>query len=179
MKNERRTIKRIQKGDQVAFKALFDAYVEYVLRTSYVITNNRNHAADIVQEVFIRVYNNIGSFDVKRPFKPWLYRILLNESRRYMKVQQLQASTMEEDALFNMLHIQQDGAGNERVHYAVENMLIRLTENHRIILTLKYLEGFSEKEIAALLDLNINTVKSRLYKARNKARLIYGGVINE
>lgn len=175
---EKKWIKKIKKGDQQAFKNLYDMYGEYALRTAYAITNSKDHATDIVQEAFIKVYRNIYTFDLNKPFKPWFYKILLNESRRYMKMQNKQPITIEQEQLIDYVNESKssgsyDGDGN------VQEVLSQLDEMHRTILTLKYMNQFTEKEIATLLDLNINTVKSRLYKARLKFKEAVGGGNNE
>ena len=169
---EKRLIKRIKKGKQHAFKKLYDLYAYYALRTAYAITNNRNHAADIVQETFIKVYRNIESFDEERPFKPWFYQILLNESKRYMKRQNKQAIPVESEELLDYLH-DQDVADEDHEH--LERALDQLSDMHRTVLTLKYMNEFTEREIAQMLELNVNTVKSRLYKGRQRLKTIIGG----
>lgn len=173
--NERKVIKKIKKGNQQAFKKLYDSYADYALRSAYAITRNHNHSADIVQETFIKVYRNIETFDEERSFKPWFYQILLNESRRYMKRQNKQATAVESEELMDYLHEQNSEYEN---YDNVEQALDQLSEMHRTVLTLKYMNEFTEREIAEMLELNINTVKSRLYKGRQQLKLIIGGAVD-
>src|SRR5690554_5395654 len=81
---EKKWIKRIQEGDQEAFGMLYNKYADYALRVGLAVTKNRANGADAVQETFLRVYRNIHKFDNKKPFKPWFYKILINECRRIM-----------------------------------------------------------------------------------------------
>lgn len=173
---EQKVIRKVKKGNQQAFKKLYDSYADYALRSAYAITNNHNHAADIVQETFIKVYRNIEKFDEARPFKPWFYQILLNESRRYMTKQNKQATAVESEELLDHLHEQTLSPEN---YDHLERALDQLSEMHRTALTLKYMNEFTEREIAQLLELNVNTVKSRLYKGRQQLKAIIGGVVNE
>lgn len=173
---ERKVIKRVKKGNHQAFKKLYDSYADYALRSAYAITRNNNHAADIVQETFIKVYRNIEKFDEKRSFKPWFYQILLNESRRYMKRQNKQAIPVESEELFDYFHEQE--SGHEEYEH-LDRALDQLSEMHRTVLTLKYINEFTEQEIAQLLELNVNTVKSRLYKGRQRLKAAIGGVGDE
>lgn len=170
---EKGLIKKVKRGNQEAFKKLYHTYADYALRTVYAITQNRNHAADIVQETFIKVYRNISKFDQERSFKPWFYQILLNESKRYMKKQNKQAIAIESEELLDHLSKQQ----TIPIEYdELEKGLDQLSDIHRTVLVLKYMNEFSEKEIAVLLELNVNTVKSRLFKARRKLNeYIVGG----
>lgn len=175
--NERKLIKKIKNGNQKAFKQLYDAYASYALRTAYGITKNNNHAADIVQETFIKVYRNIHQFEQAKSFKPWFYQILLNESRRYMKKQNKQAIAVESEQLMDYINVNepQNKQEHDELPYALEQM----SDMHRTVLVLKYLNDFTEKEIAIILDLNVNTVKSRLYKARQGLKSILGGEDDE
>lgn len=171
-----RLIKKIKKGNQQAFRALYDNYVDYALRTAYAITRSNSDAADIVQETFIKVYRNIDSFDLKKSFKPWFYRILINESRRFIKKRSREGVTTSSDELLDYLHQSQFEVKNyDDLGIALDN----LPENTRTLLILKYLNAFTEKEIAEMLEMNVSTVKSRLYKARNDLRACLGGAADE
>ena len=82
---DRDIILKVKEGDRKAFEELYNRYYSYALRTATAITKSTQEAADAVQETFIRVYRNIYSFNTNRPFKPWFYRILVNECNRVMK----------------------------------------------------------------------------------------------
>ncbi|MED4970575.1 RNA polymerase sigma factor [Parageobacillus toebii] len=84
---EKEIVQRIQQGDEKAFAELYHLYAEYALRVATVVTKSRANAADAVQETFIRVYDHIDRFDPAKAYKPWFYRILLNECNRLMKKQ--------------------------------------------------------------------------------------------
>lgn len=176
---EKILLKKIKKGDQQAFKELYNSYANYALRTAFAITRNKNHVADIVQETFIKVYRNIDKFNIKKPFKPWFYRILLNESRRYMKRQYKEATVVESEHLIDYLNEKNEtDKPLMETNDTLTEALDYLSEMHRTVLVLKYMNEFTEKEISSLLDLNINTVKSRLYKARKKLKEVVGRLNN-
>ena len=168
-------IKKIKKGNQQAFRALYDNYVDYALRTAYAITRNKSDAADIVQDTFIKVFRNINSFDMKRSFRPWFYRILINESRRFLKRNSREAVTSSQQLLDYLHHSRNEIRMQENLSVALDN----LPEDMRTLLILKYLNAFTEKEIAEMLDISVGAVKSRLYKARNELRAGLGGVADE
>jgi RNA polymerase sigma factor (sigma-70 family) len=163
---EKEIIQRIQQGDEKAFAELYHLYAEYALRVATVVTKSRANAADAVQETFIRVYDHIDRFDLAKDFKPWFYRILLNECNRLMKKQaKMVAMSDYIDDHARMANVDHHAFEQyEELYKAIEN----LKDIHRIPIVLKYLKGFSDEEIAQILDLNVNTVKSRLFKARNK-----------
>jgi RNA polymerase sigma factor (sigma-70 family) len=159
-------LQNILNGDKESFKSLYDEHIHHALRTAFAITKNREMAKDAVQETFIRVYLNLSSYNINKPFKPWFYRILINECNRLLKkgttFQFADPSLLEEDRI----------AGNEKesfhdLHDAIDS----LKDIYRIPVILKYLQGFSEKEISKILNLNLNTVKSRLFKGREKLKM--------
>lgn len=165
---ERDVIARIKEGDKRAFEQLYNEYAEYAIRTAYAITKNNADASDAVQEAFIRVYRNIIFYDEDRPFKPWFYKILVNECNRIMKrkskvipidqyLDDHYMGTQEDDYKFEKY---------EELYAAVQE----LNEINRIPIILKYLNNLSEKEIAEILDINVNTVKSRLFKGRERIK---------
>ena len=177
---EKKLIKEIKKGNHNAFTTLYNQYSEYALRVALAVTKNSANGADAVQETFIRVYRNISKFDTSRDFKPWFYKILINECRRIMYFS-TDALTIDEKIENDRQLSKEDFYGfqeYESLYEAIQN----LDEINRLPIILKYLQDFSEKEISQVLDLNINTVKSRLYKGRQKLRNIINdgeGTVND
>ena len=121
----------------------------------------------MVQETFIRVYRNLGAYDGSKPFDPWFNRILYNECNRYLKKHaRVVPSEISEE---RDLPSETDTYDFDR-HGEVYEMVQRLDDQHRIPVILKYLNDVAEKDIADMMELNVNTVKSRLFKARKKLK---------
>lgn len=175
-KRDKKLIQKIKKNSQKAFKELYEVHGDYALRTAYAISKNKNDASDIVQETFIKIFKNIDNFDENKPFKPWFYRILINESNRYMAKKAKDNASEQE--IENSLELSVEDEYQEK-NIELEQALEKLDEINRTPIILKYLNNLSEKEIAEALDLNINTVKSRLYKGREKLRKLMGRSENE
>ena len=159
-------IRNIQAGDKDSFRKFYEAYADYAIRTASAITRNRDMAKDAVQETFIRVYRQINSYNPKLPFDPWFYRILTNECLRLLK---------KESPLSKFEHpdLENDPSLAEEFFDHLSNlydMIQSLDDTHRIPIILKYVKGFTEKEIADILGLNHNTVKSRLFKGRKRLK---------
>lgn len=177
---EEKLIKGIKKGDSDAFAALYHQYADYALRVAIAVTKDRANGADAVQETFIRIHKNISKFDIKRPFKPWFYKILINECRRIMYFS-TDALPMDEK-LANNIQLSKEDVYKFQEYEVLYKAIQNLDEINRVPIILKYLQEFSEKEIAEVLDLNVNTVKSRLYKGRQKLKRLLeegeGGRIN-
>ena len=168
---EQQIIQEIKNGDAHAFRDLYDLYFDYAMRVATVVMNHqKSNATDAVQETFIRVYQNIQSYDTGRPFKAWFYRILINECNRLLKrdgrlisIGDILEETKKDEQVYEDLN---HFAEYEDLYKAIES----LEQHHRIPIVLKYLNGFKEQEIAEILDGNINTVKSRLYKGKQKLK---------
>ncbi|MFJ7934041.1 RNA polymerase sigma factor [Sporosarcina sp. NPDC096371] len=159
-------IRNTQAGDKESFRHFYEAYADYAIRTAYAITRNREMAKDAVQETFIRVYRQINSYNAALPFDPWFYRILTNECLRLLK---------KESPLSKFEHpdLENDPSFAEQSFDHLSDLydtIQSLDDAHRIPLILKYVKGFTEKEIADILGLNHNTVKSRLFKGRKRLK---------
>ncbi len=159
-------IHNIQQGNKEAFRAFYEAYADYAIRTASAITRNREMAKDAVQETFIRVYRQIGSYNRELPFDPWFYRILTNECLRLLK-KESPLSKYEHPDLENEPSLAVESFDHLSDLY---DTIQALDDGHRIPLILKYVKGFTEKEIADILGLNHNTVKSRLFKGRKRLK---------
>lgn len=157
-------IKKVIAGDKSSFQELYEKYIDSALRVATATTKNQELAKDAVQETFIRVYKNLSSYNVEKNFEPWFYRILLNECNRLLaKESKVLTLTQPFDELEFKITEDHDQEEFTYLYEAVQS----LKDIYRIPIILKYLEGFSEKEIAEILDLNQNTVKSRLFKGRD------------
>ncbi len=165
---EKDILKRVKEGDQEAFEELYNKYADYALRVAAAITRSEASAADAVQEAFIRVYHYIVDFDLNRPFQPWFYRILINECNRLMKKKGKTVSIS--DYLENDMNFAKDDLHHFEEYELLYRAIGKLEDINRIPIVLKYLKGFTEAEIAEILAINQNTVKSRLYKGRQKLR---------
>ncbi len=159
-------IQNIRAGDKESFRQFYEAYADYAIRTASAITRSREMAKDAVQETFIRVYRQISSYNPELPFDPWFYRILTNECLRLLK-KESPLSKFEQPDLEN------DPSFAEKSFDHLSDLydtIQSLDDAHRIQLLLKYVKGFTEKEIVDILGLNHNTVKSRLFKGRKRLK---------
>ena len=153
----------IKNGSRDAFKEFYDTYEYYAIRTARAITKNDEHAKDAVQEAFIRVYRNISSYNSTLSFDAWFYRILVNECYRILSKEK-KSTQVDTSSMKNNDQLTEHSKEKlSDLYITIQNM----ADLYRIPILLKYIKGFSEKEIAVILDLNQNTVKSRLFKGRS------------
>jgi len=166
---DNRTIERILQGDRNAFRTLYDEYFDYAMRTAKLVTKNGEWAKDAVQETFLRVYRHIWQYEKSKPFKPWFYVILLRECYRVMEREKKVLPFGEQ--LDKIAAEPKPSDASIDVYEALQ----ALDDLYRIPLILKYLHDYTEKEIAGMLDVNVNTLKSRLLKGREKMKKGLGG----
>ncbi len=165
MKNISRLVKKAQKGDDKAFLKLFQRFEEDIYRMAYVYVKNENDALDVVQEVAYRAFKNIETLKNPAYFKTWLTKIAitsaLNILKKNKKVVQLKPEYEEYIGLED-----QDTLLSMTLHELLE----KLNEEEKSLVTLRFYEGYSFKEIAEILEIPLGTAKTILYRALGKLR---------
>jgi len=182
--DDRELVRRAQREDQEAFEELIRRHQHRVFAVAGGILRRREDVEDIAQQVFVKAYFSLKRFDQRAAFSTWLYKITVNECwdlLRKKKVRPLvyESDLSEEQAKQVIAAEGKDSGGPDisdrlEARQRVERLLEGLDERDRLMLILKEVEGFAVEEIAQVLDLNANTVKVRLFRARrrivNKAR---------
>jgi RNA polymerase sigma-70 factor (ECF subfamily) len=163
-------IKKCQQGDQEAFAELVRRYNDKVYWIAYQMVSNYEEARDISQEAFIRVYRSLSQFNLMSNFYTWLYRIVVNLSIDFLRKQKpggkvVSLEKVAEVVNDNELSIE-ESLEKQEVSKEVHEVLQQLPAQYRAILILRDIEGFSCKEIAKILGCNSNTVRWRLFRAR-------------
>lgn len=176
--DDRELVRRAQREDQEAFEELVRRHQHRVFAVAGGILRRREDVEDIAQQVFVKAYFSLKRFDQRAAFSTWLYKITVNECwdmLRKKKVRPLvyQADLSEEQARQVTAAEEKNGGGPDisdtlEARQRVERLLDGLDERDRLMLILKEVEGFAVEEIADVLDLNANTVKVRLFRARRR-----------
>lgn len=182
-------VQRIIGGETEAFELLVLEYQKNVYNVALRITGNAEDAADMAQEAFIKAFNSISSFKGDSRFSVWLYRIVSNVSVDFLRSKARRPSSSlsieNEEGETVELEIADESLSPEKLletklsSQAVRRGLDSLPEDYRQILLLREIQGLSYDEIAQILDVEIGTVKSRIFRARKKlcAYLIKDGNI--
>ena len=175
---DRELVRRAQKEDKEAFEALVLRHQNRVFAVAGGILRNREDVEDIAQQVFLKAYFSIKRFDQRAAFSTWLYKITVNECwdlLRKRKVRPLvtEADLSEEQAqMYQASSEATDGRPDASERLAareqVEDLLSCLDERDRTMLVRTEVQGFAVEEIAEIMELNTNTVKVRLFRARQK-----------
>ena len=174
---DRELVRRAQANDKEAYEELIKRHQQRVFAVAAGILRRHEDIEDIAQQVFVKAYFSLKRFDGRAAFSTWLHRITLNECwdlLRKKKVRPLlYESDLSEEQAQRVASSESDGEGpdiRQRLEnrQRVERLLEGLEERDKLMLILKEVEGFSIEEIADVLELNANTVKVRLFRARGR-----------
>src|SRR5271168_3897514 len=180
---ERELVRLAQSGEEAAFEELIRRHQQRVFGLVSGILRRREDVEDVVQQVFLKVFLSLKKFDQRSAFSTWLYKISVNECWDYLRKKKVRPLTyesdMSEEQVSRLDGIVSADRPPERadqraeVKETLEWMLEKLPEHDRELLVLKEIEGFSVQELSEILDLNVNTVKVRLFRARAKLMDVY------
>jgi RNA polymerase sigma-70 factor (ECF subfamily) len=161
---------RASQGDMQAFEDVYKASSSFVYNVAYRIVNNREDALEVAQEVFMIIYNKLKEFRFESSFKTWAYRITANYAINYAK-KNSRAKTVPFEESFGEGAVLSNAQANMDQEYQgqlVEKLLAELNPDQRACVVLRDIQGLSYEEIAQSLNININTVRSRLKRSREK-----------
>src|SRR5579883_2175181 len=173
-------VMRLQANEDAAYDELVRTYSTSIFHVAYRMLGDTAEASDLVQEIFLKVFRNIGGFKGEAALKTWIFRIafseILNRLRWWKRRHRFSTVSLDDQPF---------GAGTEprsmvaasspnpeqalqskEEERAIQEALSRLSREHRSIIVLHDIEGFSYNEIADVLGVSIGTVKSRLARAR-------------
>jgi RNA polymerase sigma-70 factor (ECF subfamily) len=177
--DEQVLVKRARQGDLGAYDELVRRYQERIYATVYHMTSNHEDANDLAQEAFIKAFQALKSFKGGSSFYTWVYRIAVNKTINFLKQRRNKSQISLNDLDFNAEHdpdlvalISEKTPRREinlnelqeRLNVAMQ----KLSEPHRLVVTLHDVQGLSHEEIAEIMDCNIGTVRSRLFYARQQ-----------
>ena len=172
-------VRRAQKEDMRAYDALVRRYQERIYATVYHMTSNHEDANDLAQETFIKAFRALKSFKGDSSFYTWIYRIAVNKTINYLKQRKNRLHMSLNDVDFNaendpdLVSLVSERTPRrdlslselqEKLNAAMQ----KLSEHHRMVVTLHDVQGLSHEEIGKIMDCNVGTVRSRLFYARQQ-----------
>jgi RNA polymerase sigma-70 factor (ECF subfamily) len=171
-------VRRCQAGDQQAFQEIVERHQSKVFSIIYGIVRSRNDAEDIAQQVFAKVYFSIKSFDLRSSLLTWIYKITVNECYDYLRKQKVRRlvyeADMSEEEAQRIQNTESPASRRVPVDEDLERrdfvfkLLMKVPEEDRMLLIEKEVEGRTVEELAASTGLNENTIKVKLFRARQK-----------
>ena len=172
-------VRRAQDGDIGAYDELIRRYQERIYATVYHMTSNHEDANDLTQETFIKGFQALKSFKGDSSFYTWVYRIAVNKTINFLKQRKNRTHLSLNDIDFNaendpdLVALVSDrtprrDVGLAELQQKLNNAMQKLSEPHRLVVTLHDVQGLSHEEIGNIMDCNIGTVRSRLFYARQQ-----------
>ncbi|HTR36061.1 MAG TPA: RNA polymerase sigma factor [Bryobacteraceae bacterium] len=175
-------IQNAQKGDDAAFNQVVVAYRKRILGTIARLIGRPEDVEDVAQEVFLRLYYSLDQLRTPEVFEPWLYRLTVNAAYDYLRKQRRRNESRMSDLSEQQVMMADAVAGGKaatedhrlkQVKELVDSLLGSVSEQDRILLTLKEVEGLSLKELEKIYAVNENALKVRLFRARQRVLAAY------
>lgn len=176
--DDRELVRRAQEGDKAAFEVLARRHQGRVFAVAGGILRNREDVEDIAQQVFLKAYFSLNRFDQRAAFTTWLYKITVNECWDFLRKRKVRPLVYESELTEEQAEMYlateetaeqtQDASEQLETKQELEEWLNCLDEKDRAMLVLKEVQGFTVEEIAAMMEINGNTVKVRLFRARQR-----------
>jgi RNA polymerase sigma-70 factor (ECF subfamily) len=171
-------VRRAQAGDEAAFREIVERYQSKVFSIIHGIVRQRNDVEDIAQQVFAKVYLSIKGFDFRSSLITWIYKITVNECFDYLRKRKVRKLVYESDLSEDEVRrvennepiVDRQAPADStlaRRDYVLK-LLSRVSEEERSLLMMKEVEGYSVEELAAQTGMNENTIKVKLFRARQK-----------
>jgi RNA polymerase sigma-70 factor, ECF subfamily len=175
---DRELVRQAQAGSEAAFEELVRRHQQRVFALVNGILRRREDVEDVAQQVFFKAFVSLKRFDQRSAFSTWLYKISVNECWDYLRKKKVRPLVYESDLSDEQVsrldgiisHDRPAEAPSDRAEAKdlLDHMLAALPDQDRQLLLLKEVEGFSVEELAEILNLNVNTVKVRLFRARGR-----------
>jgi RNA polymerase sigma-70 factor (ECF subfamily) len=179
---DRALIQALRAGDEAAYEILIERFQHPVFNLVSRLLNDPSETADVVQEVFLKVFRSIGNFREESSLKTWVYRIAVHEAynyRRWFSRKRKQEVGLEatdgehlgvQETYPDQSRSPFDQVSDHETHSLIEEALTRINPQFRAAVVLRDIEELSYEEIAEVLQLNLGTVKSRILRGREALR---------
>jgi RNA polymerase sigma-70 factor (ECF subfamily) len=177
---DRALVAQAQAGDTDAFEQLIQRHQQRVYGLCYHLTSNHEDANDLAQEAFVKAWKALRNFKGDSSFYTWIYRIAYNGTLNHLKqrrnrtphlsLNDLDARAENDAELVELVsdRTPRRDAGLTELQRHLNEALLRLSEEHRTVVTLHDIQGLPHEEIARIMECNPGTVRSRLYYARQQ-----------
>jgi len=183
---EQELIERARTGDAPAFQQIVQAYRKRILGTISRLIGRPEDVEDVAQEVFVRLYYSLDQLRTAGVFEPWLYRLTVNAAYDYLRRAKRRSESRMADLSEQQVMMADSLAGGRqdaedrqksKVREFMNALFSHVSEEDRLLLTLKEVEGLSLKELEGVYGVNENALKVRLFRARQRVLKAYSAAV--
>ncbi len=174
--NEERIVCELKNGNYTVFKEIIDLFKNRVFGMAYKFTNDYDEAQDLSQEIFLKIYKEIGGFRFESKLSTWIYRISINTcldwKRKNSKVKMLSTNVLNDDDETIDIDIKDDGLLPDELFIRSESqrevheLVYELPDKYKSVIIMYHFNNMSYQDISTALDIPERTVETRLYRAR-------------
>lgn len=165
-------IKKAIDGDTLAFRQIVEQHQGFAYAVSYRFTGNEEDAEDIVQEAFIRLWNNLHKYKPEVKLSTWLYKIITNLCLDFLKSRRVKEKNnhvdIQSQVNLNSNHKADEPLNAQELHVIIQEAASELTPAQKAVFILRDLEQLSVEEVSEILSMSAGNIKSNLYYARQQ-----------
>ncbi|MDQ2711283.1 MAG: sigma-70 family RNA polymerase sigma factor [Acidobacteriota bacterium] len=185
---EPEVIEKARCGDGQAFNGIVLAYRKRILGTISRLIGRPEDVEDVGQEVFVRLYYSLDQLRTAEVFEPWLYRLTVNAAYDYLRRRKRRAESRMSDLSEQQVLMADSVAGSKqhedqreksRTRELMQSLFLHISEQDRLLLTLKEVEGLSLKELEQIYNVSENALKVRLFRARQRVLKAHQAAVSE
>jgi RNA polymerase sigma factor (sigma-70 family) len=165
-------VERCKQGDTLSYQQLYQRYSKAMYNTSLRIVNSSADAEDVLQEAFLDAFRSLNDFHYRSTFGAWLKKIVINKSINTLRKRRAKFVEIDENSETGIYAMpQEEHMDEEELQYqvaAVKRSIQKLPDGYRTVLSLYLLEGYDHEEIAGILGITHNTVRTQYVRAKQK-----------
>ncbi|TKI07036.1 sigma-70 family RNA polymerase sigma factor [Bacillus wiedmannii] len=159
-------------GNKEAYSKLYDKTIQEVYKTAHFLVEDKTDVDDVVQEIYIQLYESLRKYDSEKPFRPWLIGLAIKQIHSYRRKRWMRLriiKKVEEQRKPEQIDFSNDVVSKISNKKLIE-LIHKLPYKLKQVIILRYLHDYSQEEVAQILHIPIGTVKSRIHAALKKLR---------
>jgi len=158
-------IESAKNGDEKSMSEIFQYYKDYVMRSSFIYLHRLDEAEDVTENVFLKVFMNLKSFNMEKDFRPWLSRIITNECHNYYHKNRGEYSNSDE-----MIDLMANTDESFETVKLIRDCVKNLSFSDREVIMMRFFQELTLEEIAAILKTSVGAVKVRIHRSVKKLK---------
>lgn len=164
--SDKKLVTLCQNNTREGFELLYSKYQSYIYRFCYYYTHSKEDALDLLQEVYIKIYKSISSFEKDKPLSPWIKKITINTCHNYARDNKLTTIPLDPSSSYSSEDNVEEKIAYETTKELLQASIRQLPHEIKSVVILRHVENMSYQEISKYLSIPIGTVKTHLFRGR-------------